>query len=199
VGLDIGVSFQISARYGGDDVLGGGGRVDDDELVLAPALGVVARLPLFEPELILLLEEPGEQFAEQQKNEAEVNQLYAGLFPRQGEAFDVGGDEVDQQQRTDEIAARENRDREALDVLEDDEALEPFLLHRPDAEVDLVDGGQENEQGREAEQRHGEAQRDEELYEGIPDVAHGSAGGLNGLDERNERVFLAGDEGVGSG
>ena len=139
---------EVALRDDRDDLLVRLGDVRDGELVEAPAFGVVSRLALIQSHLVFLLVETGEQFAEQQKNKAGVDELDAGLFPSDDEAFRVGGDEIYQEQTADEVSAREDGDGEAVDFVQNDEAFEPFLLHRPDAEMNLVQGREEHQQRR---------------------------------------------------
>ena len=133
---------------GGDELLVGLGDVGDGELVEAPALGVVARLALIETHLIFLLVETGEKLAEEKENQAGVDELDAGFFPSEDEALRVGDDEVDEEETADEVAAGENGERKVLNLMKHDEAFEPFFLHRPDAEMHLIEGGEEDQRGR---------------------------------------------------
>jgi hypothetical protein len=62
----------------------GVGGVAEGELTVAEALGVVAGLAFIEPQVKVLLEEPGEQFADEQDDEAGVREPEAELPPGEG-------------------------------------------------------------------------------------------------------------------
>ena len=139
--------------------------VEEDELAGAEALGVWLGLALVDAHETLAGPEAGEQFAEEQENQAGVGELDAGLSPGKGEAVDVRAEEIGQQQAADEVAAREDGQGVVgvLHMPEHGEAPEIFGLHGPDPEVHLVEGGHEHEDERQDEQRHRELERDEEL------------------------------------
>ncbi len=174
--LDLGLAAEGGVGDGDDGVERGVGGVDDGEFVELVALGVGLGLVVIEAHEILLLPETGEQLADEQQDEAEVGEDYPGLSPDELEAADVAGEEVEQQEAADEVAAGEERQRHAAKFLEDDKGAKPLLLDAPDAEVGLVEGGGEDQQDGEREQRDGEAERHEQIAEVAEDFSHGRRG-----------------------
>src|SRR5262249_14174546 len=115
----------------------------------------------------VLLQEAGDQFPEQEQDKAGMGQLDADLSPGKLEAIEMGGREIDQQHAADEIAAREDGDHQVGtgNPPHDEEAAKVFLLHRPDAEVHLVERRDEDQDERQDQQPDGELERDEEIAE----------------------------------
>ena len=87
------------------------GGVDEGQFTEAEALGEIPGLTLVEPQGELLLPEAAEQFADEQHDQAEMREGDAGFAPLESEAGKVGGDQVEQEQHADEIAAGVDRHR----------------------------------------------------------------------------------------
>ena len=68
---------------------------------------------LVDPHQAFLRLETGEKFAQQQEDQARVGEQDAGLAPLELEAIDVRGQEIDEQQAADKVAAGESRHRDA--------------------------------------------------------------------------------------
>jgi hypothetical protein len=107
-------------------------------------------------------------------------ELDAGFAPLEFQAVDVGGDEVDEEQTADEVAAWHGH-KEATDAPDRDPRTIEFLLHRVDAEIDLREGGREDEDERKREQDDGEVERDEEVAQGADERGSWRGGGPSGF------------------
>ena len=138
------------------------GSVDDDEFVEAETFGIVPRTALSDCHLKIFLPEAGEQFAQQEDNQTGVRELDAGFAPFQFQAVDVRGDEIDEEQAADEVAARHGNKNSAHVPDRDERAVE-LLLHRVDTEVDLREGRGEDEDEREGQENDREFERDEKI------------------------------------
>ena len=174
--LDGGVALQQRIGDGDDVVERCVGDVGEGDLVVPVAFGVIFRVALVEPQVEIFLPEAAEQFADEEENEAEVGEENPGFAPGELEPRDVRGEEVEQEQTADEVAAREDRQGDAADLLPDDERAEPFLLDAPDAEVRLVEGGGEDQEHPEHEQGDRELEGDEEIAEVAEQGLHGVTG-----------------------
>ena len=157
--LASGLAFQLALQLRGG--------VEEGQFVAAERLRVFLGLALVEAHEALLLQEPCEQFADEQQDQAGMRQLDAGFLPAELETIKVRGDEVDEEQAADEVAAGENRDGDlrAGQAPHHEEAAEIFFLHRPDAEVDLVERGDEHQDEGEQQQDDRELERHEEVAE----------------------------------
>ena len=97
----------------------------------AGAPGEEATLAFLEAQRVVLLEDCGDEFPEEQHDQSEVGELDAGLGPGELEAVDVRDDEVDEQQSADEIAAGKDGDGDvgAGEVQQDEAGVEKLVLH----------------------------------------------------------------------
>ena len=86
-------------RDGDDLIVIRVGRVDDDQFAVVEINRVVPRIALGKLQRALGGEHIGEQLPEQQEDQSAVREMDAGLFPGEGEAGDVRGEQVDDQQR----------------------------------------------------------------------------------------------------
>ena len=84
--------------------------VDDDELGVAGALDVVDGLPLLHRELHLDLEEAGRELADEEDDEAEVDDPEPELAHGELEALRLRGDEIGGEHQADETPSREDGD-----------------------------------------------------------------------------------------
>ena len=106
----------------------------------------------------LARKEVGRQLADEQQDDARVRELDADFLRCELKALDVGGDEVDEQQRADEVTARQpNRNvmakhRDALDEpvfeIAGLRVVKPFvrLRHCPDKHEHDAEGQQHHRQ-----------------------------------------------------
>jgi hypothetical protein len=96
------------------------------------------------------------------------------FFDRQLKTIDVRGDEVEHQQRADEIAAgQEERDSVPEHIESEDEPLaEVARLRVVKPLVHLRERADEHEQDRERQQNHREPQRDEDIDQPVNERSH---------------------------
>lgn len=148
------------------------GGVDDGEFDGAVALGVVFRFVVGDAQVVFVLKETGEKFAEEENDEAAVDEVDAGLAPREFETEEMGGDEIGEQESAEGVAAGENREGEVADGPEDRPAVEVFFLHGPDADVHLVKRRGEDEDDRQRDEGDGEFERGEDVAKIAQERAH---------------------------
>jgi len=108
--------------------------------------------------------------------------MQAELPPRRREPAKLRAQEVGQERAADEVATRKHGylKRGAGGREGDDEGSQVFLLGRPDAEVDLIERGEDDEDAGQHEQGDGEAQRGE----GRDDVAEEGTRGNHAGDSQ---------------
>ena len=96
----------------------------------------------------------------------------AELRPRTAEAGDVGGEEVDDEDCTKQMATGEDGNRDAADVGPDEEAAEVAVLREVKAVGDLPERAGKNEDHREAKTGDGETKRGGDAKSVTEDVRH---------------------------
>ena len=114
--------------------------------------------------------------------------------------MDMSGDEVDEQESAEKIASGKHRHGNvgAGNVVEHEKCAEELLLHAPDPELHLSEGGPENQNDRQREQSDRELQRGEEIDKGFPSFIHGSVVvTFDGFQEGDEVIFFRHDECIG--
>ena len=83
------------------------GRVDDGEFHQARILRIIFGVAPAQSHMAFHREEIGKQTAGEHNDEAGVGEMYAELAPGPMETFGVSRDQIDEQHRADEMAARE--------------------------------------------------------------------------------------------
>ena len=90
--LDFAAVGKNRVRDHDDIVIRRIGHIDDRDLVVAETLGVVARRALDDRHLEILLQDAGDEFADEQDDDAGMDQLDAGFSPHEFQAVEVRRD-----------------------------------------------------------------------------------------------------------
>ena len=132
-----------------------------DELVGGGAVGKIPRLALGQVHLEFAGEQVGGQLADEQHDDAGVRELDADFFGRELKPADVGADEVDQQQRAEQIAAGEQQRNLMAEKTRSHHqpSLEVMGLRAVQPLIRLGDGADEHEDDSERQQHDHEPQR----------------------------------------
>ena len=149
------------------------GRVDDDQFAVVEIHRVIPRLAFGKLQRALSREQVGEQLSQEQEDQPAVREMDAGFFPGEGVAGDVRGEQVDEQQRAEQITAGQNdRDRHVPDDGADDEpAFEVTRLRQVEAFVDLRQRADEHQRDGEAQQHDRQPHRGEQFNESLNHVS----------------------------
>ena len=72
-----------------------------------------------------------------------MSELDTRLAPRELETINMGGDEIDEQESAEKVAAGKygHGNIGARDIIEDEKGAEELLLHAPDTELHLSQSG----------------------------------------------------------
>jgi len=135
--------------------------IDQREFHAHAVLGVVLGFSLLDAHVAVDREQVGGQSTGQHDDDADVDELDAEFFPTPDVAGDQRGDQVDEQQRADEMAAGKRRDAEVSRGRgpPDDPALEIGFLHQIEAHLHLRQGAGENQHESGGETENSELQR----------------------------------------
>ena len=95
---DAGTVAQAALRNGDVFLASRVGAVDEGEFDAERVFGIVAGLAFVEGHLGFPRHETGEKFAQQDHDDAEVDEHDAGFAPAQLEAGEMGGDQIDEEQ-----------------------------------------------------------------------------------------------------
>ena len=99
-------SVQLGIRQGNDLVRISTAGIDDRKLIVIQTFRVVFCLTLVQPHLAFQVHENvREQLADQQKYQTGMQKQNSGLFPTQFKPGDMRCEQVDQEQRPDDVAS----------------------------------------------------------------------------------------------
>lgn len=188
--LGVGVEMQDAGVEGGVgdiegtsgfEVLGGDGMdavefvvgaVDENELIGANGLGIIGAPTFGDRHLAFDGKEVGEEFADDEEHEPQVNGVESEFGGFEGEAAAVGDGEVDKHEPPDGVSTKHGdakpgelfAGRPDGGVLPcDDEAFEVKLLGVPDPVLHLVDRAKEDEHHRSAQENNSQFEGTENL------------------------------------
>ena len=154
---------------GHDFVVLGVGGIDDHQFVGAKILGVIPGLSFGQPHRAFGGEGVGQQLADQQEDDAEVDEQDADFFLRQLETRGVGSQQVRHQQRSQQVAAgQQNRPLVIADGRPPDQpALEVARLRLVKPFMHLRQRAHKDEQQPGAQQHDGQPKRGQRFDKSI--------------------------------
>ena len=144
----VGAEGAVGLQAGAGDGDGFPAVGEKDEFYFPGALGPVTGLAGVEGQAGFGRDEVGGELAEDEKEQTEVNEVDAELCPRPAKARDMGGEEVDDEDCTKQMATGKDGNRDAADVGPDEEAAEVAVLREVEAVGDLPDRPGKNKDHR---------------------------------------------------
>jgi hypothetical protein len=124
------------------------------------AFGVCDSFAWLEPHGALHLEKLGQELAQEEQNQAQMCQQNSDLAPSELQPVKMGRHEVDQEQPTEQIPARPDRDSPAASwrAPANNERLKVLALCFPKAQVDFRQRSREHQHRRHEEARNRQAE-----------------------------------------
>ena len=139
------------------------GAIDQDEFILADGLRIVSASVFRDRHLTLNCEQVGKEFADEEKNESEVDSVEPEFCSFQRKAAGIGNSQVDEHKSADGVPA-EHGNAHPCELVACgplrwvlpcyDKALEIKFLCVPDSIFNLIDSPKEDEYHRSAEKNH---------------------------------------------
>ena len=183
------LSSPLEPRLGdrGDLVAGLVRHFDHRQLHRPRILGEIFCFARAQPHKALDRKPIGEKHSREQDDEPGVRELDAELAPRPAEPAHMRRDEVDQQHRAEQVAARKYRDFQPgrPGGPPDKQALEITVLDLVDPEIHLRHRPDEDQHDRQRKADHGELERRNKIKNPVPHFDQG----CNGLASSVSRIF----------